>query len=263
MPTLTPSKRRHVSLIPVCAAVLLLVSGAAVADLPETAAKMKRSVVAVGTYMAVRATQKQPRGTGFVVGPNHVVTNAHVVPGNLDEGRRETVAVYRPGSNNRTEMRKAKLVAADREHDLALLRFEGGALPAVTLGRSADVREGQWAAFTGYPLVGALGLYSATHRAVVAALAPIAAPVGSGRELTPEMIKRLSAPFKILQLDATAYPGNSGSPLYDVDTGRVIGVINSVYVKRTRESAIKDPSGISYAIPVDYVRELMSKAGVR
>jgi S1-C subfamily serine protease len=77
------------------------------------------------------------------------------------------------------------------------------------------------------------------------------------------MIKRLSAPFNILQLDATAYPGSSGSPLYDVDTGRVLGVINSVYVKNTRESAIKDPSGITYAIPVDYVRNLMNKAGVR
>jgi S1-C subfamily serine protease len=244
-------------------ACLLLPVGQAGADLPTTAAKMKRSVVAVGTYMAIRATQKQPQGTGFVVASNHVITNAHVVPDKLDDGRRETIAVYRPSADNRTEMRPAKLVARDREHDLALLRFEGGALPAVSLGRSADIREGQWAAFTGYPLVNALGLFSATHRATVAALAPVAAPVGSGRELTPEMIKRLSAPFNILQLDATAFPGNSGSPLYDVETGRVIGVVNSVYVKRTRESAIQDPSGISYAIPVDHVRTLMEKAGVR
>ncbi len=247
-------------------AVLLLtacIPGPAQADLAATAAKMKRSVVAVGTYMAVRQTQKQPRGTGFVVAPNHVITNAHVVPKKLDQGRRETVAVYRAGADNRTIMRPAKVVATDREHDLALLRFEGGALPAVTLGRSADIREGQWAAFTGYPLMNALGLFSATHRATVAAIAPVAQPVGSGRELTQEMVKRLSAPFKILQLDAVAYPGNSGSPLYDVDSGRVIGVINSVYVKRTRESAIKDPSGISYAIPVDHVRALMSSAGLR
>jgi S1-C subfamily serine protease len=244
-------------------AALLFAAGTVAADLPATAAKMKRSVVAVGTYMAVRATQKQPRGTGFVVAANHVVTNAHVVPRNLDKGRRETVAIYRPAADERTEMRPAKLVAADPEHDLALLRFEGGALPAVSLGRTADIREGQWAAFTGYPLVNALGLYSATHRAVVAAIAPVASPVGSGDQLTPEMIKRLSAPFKVLQLDAVAYPGNSGSPVFEVDTGRVIGVINSVYVKRTRESAIKDPSGISYAIPVDHVRALMSKAGLR
>jgi S1-C subfamily serine protease len=259
-PSRTPIRFPYLGLVLL---TLLLPAPPAAADLPTTAARMKRSVVAVGTYMAIRATQKQPRGTGFVVAANHVITNAHVVPTKLDEGRRETVAVYRPAANNRTEMRPAKLVAQDREHDLALLRFEGGALPAVSLGRSADIREGQWAAFTGYPLVNALGLFSATHRATVAAIAPVAAPVGSGRELTPEMIKRLSAPFKVLQLDAVAYPGNSGSPVYDIDTGRVIGVINSVYIKRTRESAIKDPSGISYAIPVDHVRELMAKAGLR
>ncbi|MCG6940251.1 MAG: serine protease [Thiohalocapsa sp.] len=243
--------------------LLAVAAGPVLADLPATAAKMKQSVVAVGTYMAVRATQQQPRGTGFVVAPSYVVTNAHVVPRNLDAGRRETIAIYRPVADHRTAMRPAKLVAIDREHDLALLRFEGAALPAVSLGRTTDIQEGQWAAFTGYPLVNALWLFPATHRATVAAIAPIAAPVGSGKELTPEMIKRLSAPFNILQLDATAYPGSSGSPLYDVDTGRVLGVINSVYVKNTRESAIKDPSGITYAIPVDYVRNLMNKAGVR
>jgi S1-C subfamily serine protease len=76
------------------------------------------------------------------------------------------------------------------------------------------------------------------------------------------VIRRLSDPFMMFQLDAVAYPGNSGSPLYDVDAGRVIGVINSVYVKQTKETAISSPSGISYAVPVDYIRALLKKAGV-
>jgi len=69
------------------------------------------------------------------------------------------------------------------------------------------------------------------------------------RQLTPELIKRLKASYEIFQLDATAYPGNSGSPLYEEQTGQVIGVINSVFVKRTKEAAIENPSGIAYAIP--------------
>lgn len=232
------------------------------ADLPVTVAKIKPSIVAVGTYMAVRQQQQQPGGTGFVVAGNYAVTNSHVVPRKLDEGRRESIAVYLPGPDNRVLMRQAKLVADDVEHDLALLRFNGAALPSLSLGRSADVREGQWAAFTGYPILNALGLHPATHRATVAAISPVAQPVGSGRELTLDMIKRLSAPFDVFQLDAVAYPGNSGSPLYDMDSGRVLGVINSVYVKKTKESAISAPSGISYAIPVDHVRALLKKAGV-
>lgn len=242
--------------------MLTLAASTAWADLPTTVAKIKPSIVAVGTFMAVRPQQKQPAGTGFVVSGNYAVTNSHVVPRKLDDGRRESLALYLPGPDNRVRMRKAKLVADDPEHDLALLRFEGGALPALRLGGSKDVREGQAAAFTGYPILNALGLYPATHRAIIAAISPVAAPVGSGRELTPNMIKRLSKPFKVFQLDAVAYPGNSGSPLYDVETGRVIGVINSVYVKKTKETAISSPSGITYAVPVDYVRALLKKAGV-
>jgi len=64
-------------------------------------------------------------------------------------------------------------------------------------------------------------------------------------------------PFMVFQLDATAYPGNSGSPVYEPQTGRVIGVINSVFVKESRESILQKPSGISYAIPSAYVHSLL------
>jgi hypothetical protein len=43
----------------------------------------------------------------------------------------------------------------------------------------------------------------------------------------------------------------------------VLGVINSVFVKGTKEVALSDPSGITYAIPVDHVRALLQQAGVK
>lgn len=244
------------------AASMLCAAPALRADLPATVGKVKPSIVAVGTFVAARAEQKQPSGTGFVVGGNYAATNAHVVPSKLDEGRRETLAVYLPGPDNRVLMRRAKLVANDPEHDLALLRFDGAALPSLQLGSTKDVREGEAAAFTGYPILNALGLHPATHRATIAAITPVAAPVGSGRELTRTMLKRLSDPFVVFQLDAVAYPGNSGSPLYEIESGRVIGIINSVFVKTTKEAAISAPSGISYAIPVDHLRALLQKAKI-
>jgi serine protease Do len=61
------------------------------------------------------------------------------------QSRAASPAIHRPLAR----MRPAKVMASDREHDLALLRFEGGALPAVGLGRSADIRKEPWAAFTG------------------------------------------------------------------------------------------------------------------
>ena len=66
-------------------------------------------------------------------------------------------------------------------------------------------------------------------------------------------------PFVVYQLDIVAYPGNSGSPVYNVETGEVIGVVNSVFVKGTKESVLEKPSGISYAIPVRYVHDLLKK----
>jgi serine protease Do len=64
----------------------------------------------------------------------------------------------------------------------------------------------------------------------------------------------------VFQLDATAFPGNSGSPLYDPATGEVVGILNMVFVKGTKESALTQPSGISYAIPSNFLIELLARA---
>ena len=75
------------------------------------------------------------------------------------------------------------------------------------------------------------------------------------------MLQRLTiGSFPIFQLDATAYPGNSGSPVYDAATGEVVGVINMVFVKGTKESVLTQPSGITYAIPAKYLQDLVQKS---
>jgi S1-C subfamily serine protease len=85
-------------------------------------------------------------------------------------------------------------------------------------------------------------------------------PSLSSRTLNPRMISQLQkTSFAVFQLDGTAYPGNSGSPLYDPETGVVYGVINMVTVKGLKETAITNPSGISYAIPAEHVRNLLER----
>lgn len=243
--------------------VLLLPAVSGAAGLPDIIPRIKPSIVAVGTYQALRIDQRRPLGTGFVVGDGrHAVTNNHVVPQDLDEDRRETVAVFLPAGPGRLEMRPALVLRRDAAHDLCVLRFEGRPLPALRLASAGSVREGETYAFTGYPILNALGLFPATHRGIVAAVSPSIIPVAAGKDLTPENLKRLAAPFDVYQLDATAYPGNSGSPLYALESGRVVGVINSVFVKKTKEMAITDPSGITYAIPVAHVRDLLQAAKV-
>ena len=127
------------------------------------------------------------------------------------------------------------------------------------LGDADRVREGETYAFTGFPIGMVLGLNAVTHRAIISAITPIVIPQLSGQQLDKKVVTRLTAPYNVFQLDATAYPGNSGSPLYHPDTGRVIGVINKVFIQETKETVIQKPSGISYAIPIIYLKELLKK----
>jgi S1-C subfamily serine protease len=230
-------------------------------DRPDTIQRMKRSVVAIGTYQTSRNPRFAFRGTGFAVDAGGLVaTNAHVLPVSLDEENHETLVVVIPRGGTDAELRSAELLARDPNYDLAVLRVGGTPLPPVRLGDSQRVREGDDCLFTGFPIGTVLGLISATHRAMISALTPVALPTGNARELDARTVRRLSAgAYSVFQLDATAYPGNSGSPLYLANSGEVVGIINMVFVKGTKESALSAPSGISYAIPAQPLADLLDR----
>jgi len=244
------------------ASVLGLTGVPARADgLVRTIAAVKPSVVGVGTFLKTRSPAVMFTGTGFAVGDGlSIVTNAHVVPNQLDGAKMEQLGVV-VGSGQEFSFRPAQLVALDREHDLAHLRLQGGPpLPALALGDSRTAAEGQMLAFTGFPLGMVLGLNHVTHRAMLSAITPIVMPSMSSRRIDARAIAQLRrAPFSIFQLDGTAYPGNSGSPVYDPETGKVLAVINMVFVKGLKETAITNPSGITYAVPAQYVQELLQQ----
>ncbi|PPD32899.1 MAG: serine protease [Methylomonas sp.] len=227
------------------------------ASLPDVLERIKPSVVAVGTFMPTRNPRAIFLGTGFAIGDGRkIITNAHVVGKELDAAHLERFAVfYRQGQAE--YMQLADLTKTDEQHDLALLNLPEGKLPALEIGDSGKVREGELFAFTGYPMGMVLGLYPVTHRSIISAISPNAIPVIASRQLNVNMLKKLGAPFDVFQLDATAYPGNSGSPLYQIDTGKVIGIINKVFVQGSKENAITNPSGISYAIPAEHIKPLL------
>lgn len=241
---------------------LTTASFSSTADLPRTIEKIRPGIVAIGTIMPTRSPKTKYAGTGFVVGDGrHVITNKHVIPEVINYARKESLAIF-SGRGKQATGRRAEVLATDDDHDLALLSFRGDPLPALTIGFSSKVREGEQYAFTGFPIGMILGLYPVTHVGIVSSLTPIVIPSISSKKLTAKQIRRMRDPFEVYQLDAIAYPGNSGSPLYEVDTGKVIGVVNSVFVKGTKESVLSSPSGISYAIPVKYVESLLKKNGI-
>jgi S1-C subfamily serine protease len=140
----------------------------------------------------------------------------------------------------------------------------GRPVAAMVLGNSDVAKEGQSVAFTGFPIGGALGFSPVTHRGMISSITAIVLPTATAQTLNERTIRSLRAgSFDIFQLDAIAYPGNSGGPVYDVDSGEVLGVVNMAFVKATKESALTSPSGITYAIPSKFISDLLKRTDVK
>ncbi|WP_293500267.1 serine protease [Roseateles sp.] len=232
------------------------------ANLPGLIARAKPAVVLVGSYGLLDAPRFGFRGTGFAVGDGmQIVTNAHVLPP-LEQGRIDrSVAIQAWTPESGWLLRGARIAKVDASQDLALLRIDDGKpLPTLPLAEQEAV-EGEMIALIGFPIGGALGFSHVTHRGIVSARTAIVPPASGPQGLSERAVRQLrQGSFEVLQLDATAYPGNSGGPVINIATGAVVGVVSMVAVKAAHESALTAPSGISYAIPVGSVRSFLSDA---
>lgn len=230
-------------------------------DLPDLIDQSRASVLPVGTYAETDNPRFGFRGTGFVVGDGlSVITAAHVLPPQGDTSRGLVVQVPL-GPPGRFESRQARPIASDLARDLVVLRIDGPALKPLSLANLAP-REGRAVALLGFPLAGALGFSLVTHRGIVASITEMTLPAPTSATLSARVIRRMrdDPGIQVLQLDATVYPGNSGGPVLDGRSGEVIGVVSMTLVKATREAVIGNPSGITYAIPVQSVQDLLAKA---
>lgn len=235
---------------------LLTIRAAHADDLIQIIEAVKPSVVGIGSLQQTRGPAVSFIGTGFVIGDGYtVVTAAHVVNDLVNKGQAATLGVL-VRSGETAHFRAASLIGMDKDHDLARLRItKGSALPALRVGDSSKVREGKALAFMGFPLGMVLGLNHVTHRCIVSAITPLATPAITARQLDGKTAQILQKPvYAVFQLDGTAYPGSSGSPLFDPATGEVVGVVNMVFVKGVKESALTAPSGITYAVPANYLK---------
>lgn len=241
-----------------CIALLWHLTLPAHAALPDSIQKIKPAVVAIGLFSPLASPRVQLVGTGFVVADgSKIITNYHVIAKAPDVKRNESYVVL-SGQADNIQIHQITDTKTQTVHDLAVLTIEAK-LPAATLAGAEFISEGTEIAFTGFPITAVLGLYPATHRGIISAVTPIAIPADHSGQLQASALRQLRQPFMVYQLDATAYPGNSGSPLYDANTAEVIGIINKVYVKSTREAVLSDPSGITYAIPVKFLLPLLTQ----
>ncbi len=243
--------------------ILIHVNNSYALPLIQVIKEVKPSVVGIGTYTPIAQPKSKLAGTGFAVANGqYIITNDHVLPVTLNEEINERIIVF-VGSGQQVTLRDATVIDRSKDHDLALLKISGDKLAAMRLAEKSFIDEGTSIAFTGFPIGAVLGIYPVTHQGIVSAVTPIIIPVDDSKSISIKMLKRLRDPYMVYQLDAVAYPGNSGSALYRANTGEVVGVINKVFVQSTKEAVISAPSGITYAIPVKYVHELLEKNNIK
>ena len=161
------------------------------------------------------------QGSGFIVSSDGIIlTNAHVVS-NASE---VTVKL-----TDRREFR-AKVLGSDPKTDIAVLRIDAKNLPVVTLGKTSELRVGEWVLAIGSPF----GFENTVTAGVVSA---------KGRSLPDDS----AVPF--IQTDVPINPGNSGGPLFN-SRGEVVGINSQIY---SRSGGYQ---GVSFAIPIDVATKI-------
>src|SRR5215216_3124891 len=188
---------------------------------------------------AAQPAFERSSGSGVIVDPDgYIVTNAHVVE-NATKIEVELPFAATGGDAGRSILGRrgrtvgGQIVAIDRETDLAVVKVEAKALPALGFGDSDALRPGQLVLAFGSPL----GLDASVTLGIVSAVA---------RQLTPE------DPMIYIQTDAPINPGNSGGALVDTD-GHLVG-INTLIFSQSGGS-----EGIGFAAPSNIVRNVVAQ----
>lgn len=230
-----------------------------VGGLPEIIKKLKPAVVAIASVNPTSSPAVRLYGTGFIYDPKgYTVTAEHVIEALEKDGQLENLHAFFSREGQFYNIR-ASLVTRMERYDVAVVKLEGENFPSPPLGDSSRVQEGEPVALCGFPFGTILGLYPATHHGIISGINPAVLPVRNTAELNNQKLMALSRPFNIFQLDCTAFPGDSGSPLFSPETGEIIGMVNSAFIARTKEGSFS--TGISYAIPINLIKEALIEKG--
>jgi serine protease Do len=171
-----------------------------------------------------RQPEARSLGSGFIISNDgYILTNAHVIEGAEEINVRFT---------DKREF-KAKVIGADRRTDIAVIKIEAAALPAVKFGDPTKLKVGEWVVAIGSPF----GFENTVTAGIVSA---------KGRSLPQENF----VPF--IQTDVAINPGNSGGPLFNM-RGEVVGINSQIY------SRTGGFMGLSFAIPIDVALDIQKQ----
>jgi S1-C subfamily serine protease len=170
-------------------------------------------------------------GTGFIVASGRALTNHHVVEG---------CRAVQVRSARGTQV-QGRVLASDRDRDLALLEVPADVGPPLAFRRDGNIRRGEGVVTYGFPLAGLLSSGPTLTTGEISALAGLA---DNQRQF---------------QISAPVQPGNSGGPLLDTG-GNVVGVIVSkLNAQRIAQRTGDIPQNVNFAVKgseaLDFLRQ--------
>ena len=177
-------------------------------------------------FLGPREREGSSLGSGVIVDAanGYILTNHHVID------RADEITV----TTNDGRSMEATLVGSDEDSDVAVIQVRGDNLQAIAIGRSTELRVGDFVVAIGSPF----GLSQTVTSGIVSALGRS----GLGIEGYEDFI----------QTDASINPGNSGGALVNL-RGELVG-INTAILSRGGGSI-----GIGLSIPVDMAGALMAQ----
>ncbi len=177
-------------------------------------------------FFEPRTSQQIGSGSGVILSADgYIITNNHVI---------DDADLIKVTHNKKSY--DATLVGVDPSTDLAVLKIEASNLPAVTIGKSDEVKVGEWVLAVGNPF----NLTSTVTAGIVSA---------KGRNIN---ILRDKFPIEsFIQTDAAINPGNSGGALVN-QNGELIG-INTAILSKTGSYA-----GYGFAVPSNIVNKVFN-----
>ncbi len=228
-------------------------------DPPNKIIETKRAIVAIGFNSNLQ--QITIVGSGFcVTDDGKIITAAHLYNPLSEEQRNNlkafVMAEQKEKDFERYQWLPIQLIRKDDKDDLAvfqILGYENTLLNKLTLDDSDKVEVGQYTYFVGFPYAAQLmnegyGVTLIVNQTIISNIK---------RDGTDPERRR-----NWFFLDAVSNPGNSGCPLIDIETNKVIGVMTIAFrtksqVPKYNDLDIREPMHIAGAKPINLAKNLL------
>lgn len=217
---------------------------------------VKKSIVAIG--IKTTPTEFKILGSGFFIDSEkgNILSVAHLFA-NLNDGQTKNLVamVAEKEENNLLHYKVLPLEIIDKDiiEDSALLKIEdisNTLLTALELGDETSVSEGQDVYFSGFPYAlelinSGFGITQITNRGMISSV--------KRKSVSPQQLDWFI-------VDAVSNPGNSGCPLFDCETNKVIGIMSITFNAKTKiqDIVINQPMHIAGAKPISYAKGLLT-----